>query len=188
MTEPTDAELMLRVQAGDRSAFALLVDRHKDPLVAYLSRMTRCSDRAEELAQRSFVRLYESAERYREQGQLGGYLYRIATNLLRSEERRARRFRLLSVAFGTNGDSGSTLASPQRRLLSDEAKEVVSEALGQLPLRYRAPLVLRELEGLSYREIASALGCREGTVKSRINRGKERLRSLLEPYWSGGRR
>jgi RNA polymerase sigma-70 factor (ECF subfamily) len=63
----------------------------------------------------------------------------------------------------------------------------VEAALGGLPLRYRAPLVLREIEGLSYREIAVALGCREGTVKSRINRARERLKALLEPYWRGSR-
>lgn len=186
MREPTDAELMLRVKAGDRRAFAFLVDRYKDSLVSYLSRMTRCGDRAEELAQDAFVRLYESAPRYREQGQLGGYLFRIATNLLRSEERRARRFRLLSPAFSANGHGvAPPPPSPQRRLLSDEATEIVTDALGRLPVRYRAPIVLREIDGLSYREIAAALGCREGTVKSRINRGKERLRALLEPFWNG---
>ncbi|HVR30386.1 MAG TPA: sigma-70 family RNA polymerase sigma factor, partial [Thermoanaerobaculia bacterium] len=80
---------------------------------------------------------------------------------------------------------GAHEPSPQRRLLSEEATQVVEAALAGLPLRYRAPLVLREIEGLSYREIAVALGCREGTVKSRINRARERLKTLLEPYWRG---
>jgi RNA polymerase sigma-70 factor (ECF subfamily) len=185
--EPTDAELMLRVKAGDRGAFAAVVDRYKDSLVAYLSRMTRNAERAEELAQDAFVRLYESAGSYREQGRLGGYLYRIATNLLLSEERRERRFRLLQPLLGTNGDNGAGPPTPQRCLLGEEATAAVSGALSRLPMRYRAPLVLREIEGLSYREIAAALDCREGTVKSRINRGRERLRTLLEPYWNGER-
>jgi RNA polymerase sigma-70 factor (ECF subfamily) len=75
--------------------------------------------------------------------------------------------------------------SQERRLLSGEATRVVEDALQALPLRYRSPLVLREIEGLSYREIAIALGCREGTVKSRINRARERLKTLLQPYWQG---
>ena len=179
-----DAELMTRVRSGDREAFAQLVDRHKDGLVNYLTGLTRSRDRAEELAQESFLRLYQHSARYREQGQLVPFLFRIATNLLRSEERRSRRWRLLSMKFSSNGhDPGP---SPQARLLEEEVGEQVSRALAELPMKYRSPLVLREMEGWSYREIASALGCGEGTVKSRINRARTRLRHLLSPYWNGG--
>ena len=179
-----DAELMTRVRSGDREAFAQLVDRHKDGLVNYLTSLTRSRDRAEELAQESFLRLYQHSARYREQGQFVPFLFRIATNLLRSEERRARRWRLLSMKFSSNGhDPGPT---PQARLLKKEASEHVTRALAELPLKYRSPLVLREIEGWSYRDIASALGCGEGSVKSRINRGRTRLRHLLGPYWNGG--
>ena len=78
-------------------------------------------------------------------------------------------------------------ANPQEELLRKEAGVRVAEALAGVPLRYRSPLVLREMEGWSYRDIASALNCREGTVKSRVHRGRQRLRRLLEPYWNGGR-
>ena len=98
-----DATLMSRVRLGDREAFGQLVDRHKDGLVNYLTGLTRSRDRAEELAQESFLRLYQSSARYREQGQFVPFLFRIATNLLRSEERRARRFRILSMKFSSNG-------------------------------------------------------------------------------------
>ncbi|MFQ5789495.1 MAG: RNA polymerase sigma factor [Acidobacteriota bacterium] len=179
----SDAELMTRVKSGDREAFGRLVDRHKDPLVNYLSGLTRCRDRAEEVAQEAFLRLLEASPHYREWGQLVPYLYRIATNLLRSEERKARRRHWLSLMFGGNGQYHEV--TPQSRLLSEEATERVSQALAALPLHYRSPLVLREIEGWSYREIAAALGCREGTVKSRINRGREQLRHLLSSYWNG---
>jgi RNA polymerase sigma-70 factor (ECF subfamily) len=184
MNPVSDAELMSRVRSGDRQAFAQLVDRHKNGLVNYLTRLTRSRDRAEELAQESFLRLYQHSARYREQGQLAPFLFRIATNLLRSEERRARRWRLLSFEFSSNGHDPSP--SPQGRLLEEEATEHVGRALAKVPLKYRSPLVLREVEGWSYREIAVALGCREGTVKSRIHRGRTRLRHLLSPYWNGG--
>jgi RNA polymerase sigma-70 factor (ECF subfamily) len=178
-----DAALMVRVQLGDRQAFGDLVGRYENAVVNYLTRLTRDRSRAEELAQEAFLRLYERASRYQERGQLLPYVLRIATNLLRSDERRSRRWRTLQRLVG----STPTPAEPgqERRLLSAEATRVVEEALTALPLRYRSPLVLREIEGLSYREIAVALGCREGTVKSRINRARERLKALLQPYWHG---
>lgn len=178
-----DATLMSRVRSGDREAFGQLVDRHKDGLVNYLTGLTRSRDRAEELSQESFLRLYQSSARYREQGQFVPFLFRIATNLLRSEERRARRFRILSMKFSSNGHDPQP--TPQAELLRTEAGERVAWALAELPLKYRSPIILREIEGWSYREIASALGCQEGTIKSRLNRGRERLRHLLSPYWNG---
>lgn len=180
---------MARAQAGAREAFALLVDRHKDVLVGYLTRLTGQAERAEDLAQEAFLRLYTSAHAYEERGQLRAYLFRIATNLLRSEERRSARWRRLRDLFAhSNGHAEAGLApSQERRLLTAEIGGRVGEAIAGLPLRYRAPLVLREIEGLSYREIGGALGCREGTVKSRIHRARQLLRDRLEPYWIGGR-
>lgn len=181
-----DAELMARVRAGDRGAFAELIDRYKDPLVGYLVRLTGCRARAEEVAQETFLRLYQTASRYREQGRLVAYLYRIATNLVRSEERKARRWQVLSSVFSSNGRGPDP--SPQSQLLRDEVKGQVAKALRALPARYRAVVVLRDIEGWTYQDIAKALGCREGTVKSRINRGRTQMRELLEPYVSGGRK
>src|SRR5690242_12439952 len=91
-----DAELMTCLRSGDREAFAQLVDRHKDAVVGYLARLTGSRDRAEDLAQETFLRLYRAAPGYVERGYLRAFLFRIATNLLRSEERRERRMRLLA--------------------------------------------------------------------------------------------
>lgn len=183
VAQESDASLMLRVKGGDREAFGDLIDRHKHGVVNYLTRLTRDRDRAEELAQEAFLRLYQKSSYYREQGQLLPYLLRIAVNVLRSEERRAKRWRALSGQV--RGETRLPPPTPHREALSNEATRQVDWALSQLPLRYRAPIVLRDIEGLSYREIATALGCREGTIKSRINRGREKLRTLLEPYWRG---
>ncbi len=181
--ESSDSELMARVGAGDHAAFSDLVDRYKNTLVNYLSKMTRSRDRAEELAQDAFVRVYRSAAKYRERGAFSAYLFRIATNVLRSEERRKQRWRGLSTMLQHH--QLTRPASPQRLALSGEASAQVTAALLELPVHYRAPLVLREIEGWAYAEIAAALDCREGTVKSRINRAKARLRELLRPYWEG---
>lgn len=181
--EGADGQLMARVRAGDAAAFEQIVDRYKDPLVGYLARMTNCRDRAEEYAQETFLRLYLNAHRYHERGQLSAYLYRIATNLLRSDERRRRRFRLLEALIPASDRAPEPTA--QGQALHREATEVVAAAIHELPTAFRAPLVLREIDGWSYAEIAQALGCRVGTVKSRINRAKSRLRETLEPYWNG---
>jgi RNA polymerase sigma-70 factor, ECF subfamily len=189
MSEPSDAELMSRTRDGDREAFTQLVDRHKDPLVNYLTRLAGCRTRAEDLAQESFLRLFQRAGDYDERGRLQAFLYRIATNLLRSEERRARRWRLLQpfLAGDLNGNGHRAAWSPAAEtVLARELRERVAAAVVTLPLQFRVPLVLFEIEGWSYADIARQVGCREGTIKSRIHRGKRRLRAQLAPYWNHG--
>jgi RNA polymerase sigma-70 factor, ECF subfamily len=180
---PSDAGLMERTRGGDRDAFADLVDRHKDAVVNYLARLTGDRDRAEDLAQETFLRLWRSAASYVEQGFLRAFLFRIATNLVRSEERRDKRFRLLLPFLGRRDHDEPSAPSG---LLLQELHREVAGALAALPLRYRVPLVLHEIEGWSYGDIARELECREGTVKSRIHRGRQQLRQKLEPYWQGG--
>jgi RNA polymerase sigma-70 factor (ECF subfamily) len=180
---PSDAELMERLRSGDREAFGQLVDRHKDAVVSYLARLTGHRDRAEDLAQETFLRLYRSASGYVERGYLRAFLFRIATNLLRSEERRERRMRLFAPFLAMDREEAPSATSG---LLRAEVQREVAGAIAALPLSYRVPLVLHELEGWSYAAIAAELACREGTVKSRIFRGRERLRRSLEPYWHGG--
>jgi RNA polymerase sigma-70 factor (ECF subfamily) len=178
----SDAELMARVREGDREAFADLVDRHKDAVVTYLARLTACRDRAEDLAQETFLRLFKAAGDYVEQGFLRAFLFRIATNLVRSEERRAQRQRLLAPFLPRAEHAEPAAASG---LLRRELHREIAAALAQLPLRYRVPLVLHEIEGWSYVDIALETGCREGTVKSRVHRGRQQLKKRLEPYWNG---
>ena len=177
----SDADLMVRVSAGDREAFAVLVDRYKDPMVSYLTRLTGNRARAEDLAQESFVRLFRAAPRYSEQGKLIAYLYRIAANLARSEDRRARRWSLLRGRFASAHALGAE--SPQADLLRQELHARVSGAIAALPLVYRVPLVLHEIEGWSYEQVSQVTGAPEGTVKSRINRARQRLKQELAPYW-----
>jgi RNA polymerase sigma-70 factor (ECF subfamily) len=188
MSEPqpwTDADLMARISQGDTQAFGLLVDRYKDAMVNYLTRLTGNRERGEDVAQEAFLRLYQAAPRYREDGRLVGYLYRIATNLVRSDERRRRRFRLVSGMLSGSGPQHQAATGPMR-LLRLEERALLTRALGELPLRYRVPVVLYTVEGWTYEAIAQFLGVREGTVKSRIHRGRERLRARLTPYRNGG--
>lgn len=188
-----DATLMAEVARGDRRAFGEVVERHKDGLVTYLARLTGSRDRADDLAQEAFLRLFHAASsfRYRERGQLAAYLFSIATNLVRSEERRARRWRLLAAAFTAEGRPVPAPA-PSREprgdelLFEAELRGQLGAAVARLPLSLRVPLVLAEVEGWPLKEIARLQGCREGTVKSRLFRARARLRSALAPYLAGG--
>ena len=182
----TDADLMAQLRTGDREAFGELIERHKDALVGYLARLTADRSRAEDLAQETFLRLYRAAPRYREEGNLTAYLYRIATNLLRSEERRARRW--LRLTPHLTAVQPDVPPSPQAETLRRETAEQLATAVAALPLHFRAPLVLYEIEGWSYRAISKALACSEGTVKSRLARARGRLRERLAPFWKSGAR
>jgi RNA polymerase sigma-70 factor (ECF subfamily) len=180
----TDDALMQRVREGDDDAFGEIVDRYKDSLVNYLTHLVRSRDRAEEIAQDAFVRLYRNAANYREQEKLGPYLFRIATNLTVSEARRARRWNLLLPRL--HASTQASIPPPDAGLVTVEIQRQVQAALDKLPLKYRAPLVLFEIEEWSYEEIAVALAVRNGTVKSRISRARDLLRRQLAPWWTGG--
>ena len=189
----TDAELMAAAREGCHRSFGLVVDRYKDPLVNYLTRLSGSHERAEDLAQEAFLRLYQNAHRYDEQGRLKNFLYSIAGNLLRSEERRRRRWRTLlpflappTTSNGFSLDAEDRETQGLQRVLRNEAQHQLQSAVAELPLRFRIPLVLFEIEGWSQPRIAEHLGCRPGTVKSRIHRARLRLKARLEPYWNQG--
>ena len=179
----SDIQLTRDVKAGDDRAFEMIVERHKDGLVNYLTLLTGHRDRGEEYAQDALVRLYQSIHRHGELENLSSYLFSIGTNLVRTDFRRATRWKLL-LPWLTRSEASEE--SPQKAMLQNEVQHQVQAALSSLPLRYRAPLLLREIEGWSYAEIAKSIGCPEGTLKSRIARGRELLRKKLNSYWNGG--
>ncbi len=187
-TRADDAALMAAARAGEREAFATLVERHKDAVVNYLTRLTADRDRAEDLAQETFIRLWR-APRYDEQGKLLPFLFRIATNLVRTEERRARRWRLIAAVLPHAQAAAAARAPAPDPVAAMERLELRGQlvrAIAGLPFAYRVPLVMRDVEDLSYEEIAAALGCPEGTVKSRISRARTLLREQLAPCRAAG--
>ena len=188
----TDHRLLEETKAGDEVAFAELVRRYRNQITNYVYRMTNDYDLAVDLAQETFMRVYAAAERYQTSYAFSTYIYRIATNLAISELRRRKRRRMVSLtSYFHERESPSDScelempdAGPLQdaTFVEDERRAAVARAIATLPEKYRAPLVLRDVEERSYEEIASILRMNEGTVKSRINRARSFLRDKLQAY------
>jgi len=168
----------------DEPAFTAFVEERKGPLVNYLVHMTRSRDRAEEIAQDAFVRFYRTGWQTRTDEQLAPYLFRIATNLAISQLRREKRWQRIMPFLTAREQRSAPPADTD--VLTDEIQRQVAAALEQLPVKFRAPLVLYEIEEWPYEQIARALDCRIGTIKSRISRARALMRRVLEPWWIGG--
>jgi len=168
----------------DDDAFTTFVEKHKDSLVNYLTHVLRSRERAEEVAQDAFVRFYRSAWTSRPDEQLAPYLFRIGTNLSVSLMRREKVWQRLLPSLIAREPRSAPAAD--RPILTQEIQKQVAAALDKLPVKFRAPLVLFEIEEWSYEQIAQTLDCAIGTVKSRISRARALMRRELEPWWIGG--
>lgn len=192
VADPTsDHALLEATRIGDEDAFAELVGRYRNPITSYIYRMTNDYDGAVDLAQETFVRVYRAAERYQTTYAFSTYIYRIATNLAISELRKRKRRKLVSLTGFFQSKDGS---EPQEfnpadsrpladtELVDAERRNAVQRAIGTLPEKYRAPLILRDVDGKSYEEISRILETSEGTVKSRISRARGFLREKMRAY------
>ncbi|MCY4628014.1 MAG: sigma-70 family RNA polymerase sigma factor, partial [Acidobacteria bacterium] len=184
----SDAALMARVQAGDLDAFEPLVQRYERRLFGYFVNLVEDPAAAADLAQETFVRVYRAAGRYQETGKFESWLFRIASNLVRSRQRRPDQ-RRPHLPLEEAPAGARELAATGREARPDEAtwraevRDALQQALPRLPLVFREAVLLRDVEGRSYREIAEMLGVEEGTVKSRAHRGRKHLRELLAPMF-----
>jgi RNA polymerase sigma-70 factor (ECF subfamily) len=187
MQTPTDWQLVEETQNGHTEAFAELVRRHQQHVVHFCWRMVGSRQDAEDLAQESFIRLYGQLGRLRPRAQFTTYLFAIARNTtlnhLRSDKRRGRD-RLLPLTHGNDAPRlvADQRPQPDRSAQLREADDLVQQALQRLSPEHREIVVLREMQGLDYDAIAAVLGCRRGTVKSRLSRAREQLRADLAPH------
>jgi RNA polymerase sigma-70 factor (ECF subfamily) len=189
-----DASLVARVSSGDGRAFEELVARHQRAVTGYLVGLLGDRDEALDGAQEVFIRLYTRAEKYHPSGSFRAWLFRIATNVaidaIRSRRRRffgwSRKQKSPAESARPLTDDLSALPDPRSGaldvMMDAERADVVQRAVQTLPARYRAALVLRDLQDMSYEEVAQALGVRVGTVKSRVNRARNLLREKLASY------
>lgn len=192
LADPTsDHALLEATRTGDEDAFAELVGRYRNQITSYIYRMTNDYDGAVDLAQETFVRLYRAVDRYQTSHAFSTYLYRIATNLAISELRKRKRRRLVSLTGfflpSDRGESSEFDPADERplqdtALVADERRIAIQRAISTLPEKYRAPLILRDVEGKSYEEISRILQTSEGTVKSRISRARDFLREKMRAY------
>ena len=187
----TDLSLVERCRANDEAAFREIVSRYKVKVHHYIYRMTGSSEDAEDLTQEVFVRLYTSLGTFRGQSSLNTWLFRIAGNLCIDRFRRSKgRAPAYSLDEPASGDDSVTREvadqtwEPHRMLENSEMADQIQLALGRLPEKLRTALVLHDLEGLSYEEIAQIAGCPLGTVKSRLFNARMQMRGLLAPYLS----
>lgn len=189
----SDAELMLRVQRGDRLAFELLVDKYKQPVMNLVFRMVRDATEAEDLAQNVFVQVFKSAGRYRVTAKFSTWLFTIARNLSLNEIRRRSRHPAHSLDQLQEGEEGQGLqvpdqsqVAPHELALRTELAACVRMALADLPENQRTAIALFQEQQMPYEEIARVLGCSLSATKSLIHRGRETLKLRLKPYLKNG--
>ena len=188
----TDEELLAQSLDGDLSAFEVIVNRYKDRLYNFVLRFVKDQQTAEDIVQDTFLRAYRNRESFQAVAKFSTWIYTIAGNLAKSELRRRKRWRFLSIGV-QNEDTGATFELPDTSATPDSNTETmlaesrIQEAISRLPDRYREAVILRDIEGLDYDEISQIIGCPLGTVKSRINRGRlrlqEELSDLADAFW-----
>lgn len=186
-TDETDQQLVQRVQAGEKAAFNLLVLKYQHRVLKLVSRFISDAAEAEDVAQEAFLKAYRALGSFRGDSAFYTWLYRIAINTAKNALVSARRRPVdfdLDLQDPDQYDRHARLKesdTPERVLLTEEIRQVVERAMEQLPEDLRTAIVLRELEGLSYEEIAEAMDCPVGTVRSRIFRAREAIDKKLKP-------
>ena len=183
--ESEEANLLVRSRAGDTAAFGRLVELYADRVVTVCARMVRDRGVAEDLAQEAFVKAWQSLAGFDGRSTFYTWLYRIAVNLCLSERRRPRRV-VGAIDDGVMGRAESAVARPDEAAEMREEHGLILTALAELDEEHRAVVVLRDIEGLDYGEIAGILGVARGTVKSRLHRGRMALRERLRVQGSEG--
>ena len=185
-----DVEFIERLKRGEAAAFETLIAEHSGEIYGLLFRLTENSEEARDLTQETFLRAFQNIDRFRGEADLRTWIYRIAINQARNRWRwwrRRRRDATVSLD-ATQGKSSQTLLetlaetteNPEQRTLTREREVALRTALRKLSRAYRETVVLRDIEGFSYEEIAATLGINVGTVKSRLARGRQELRQRLE--------
>lgn len=185
--QETDQQLVARVQKGDRRAFDLLVIKYQHRILALVNRFVSDYSEAQDVTQEAFVKAYRALPNFRGDSQFYTWMYRIAVNTAKnylvSRKRRTptRDIDIENAEFFTDESSMQDISSPDALLQRDQLKKVVFDAIDELPDELRRAITLRELEGLSYEDIADVMDCPIGTVRSRIFRAREAIERKMQP-------
>ena len=188
--EMTDEQLFQRYTDGDAEVFRVLVDRYEPRIQGFLRKRLNDEERVQDLTQDTFLRIHRARESYDPSRKFSTWIHTIANNLLKNEFRnRSRRretiFSDLRPESSNNGapsrpvEFESRGADPEQNTYRSELREAIDSAIAHMDEHHRVPFVMREVEDLSYEEIAEAIGIPVGTVKSRLNRARNAFRTLL---------
>jgi len=187
-----DLELVRRVQRGESAAFDVLVRRHQHRIVSLVGRYIADWSECQDVAQDTFIRAYRAINSFRGDAQFSTWLHRIAVNTAKNHLAASNRRPPtddIEIGDAEHFDAGSRLRdtdTPERQLMRQELENTVMKAVSALPEELRLAISLREVEGLSYEEIAQKMGCPIGTVRSRIFRAREAIDTGLRPLLDTG--
>ncbi|CAA9892301.1 RNA polymerase, sigma 24 (sigma E) factor [Candidatus Methylobacter favarea] len=186
-SEQLDEELVLRVQQGDKSAYDLLVIKYQHKIIQLVNRYVKDPSEAQDVAQEAFIKAYRALGNFRGDSAFYTWLYRIAINTAKnylvSRTRRSSDYQvdIQDAEQIENAPQLQGMDSPERLLLNQEIVETIKTVIDKLPEEMRIAIMLREFEGMSYEEIAQAMDCPVGTVRSRIFRAREAIDNKLNP-------
>lgn len=182
--ELSDAEILAEVAAGDIDAYGKIVGRYRGRLYNFVFRFVSDKETAEDIVQETFLRAFRKRKEYRAIANFSTWLFTIAGNLAKSELRRRKRWRLFSLHRDDESDTGMELPDetfrPDKVAESSLADDQIQDAIASLPENYRQVILLRDVEGMAYQEIAEIVDCPVGTVKSRVNRARLKLQQKLK--------
>lgn len=191
-SEQLDEDLVLRVQQGDKSAYDFLVIKYQHKIIQLVNRYVKDTSEAQDVAQESFIKAYRALGSFRGDSAFYTWLYRIAINTAKnylvSRSRRSAGYQIdiQDAEVFENAPQLQGLETPERQLLNQEIIDTIRLAIDTLPEEMRTAIMLREFDGLSYEEIAFAMDCPVGTVRSRIFRAREAIDNKLNPLLEQG--
>ncbi|MFP4251118.1 MAG: RNA polymerase sigma factor RpoE [Guyparkeria sp.] len=193
--EENDKALVARARKGDRRAFDLLVLKYQHRVQRLIARYIRDNEQVLDLSQETFVKAYRALDRFRGDSAFYTWIYRIAVNTAKNQlASDARGGYMVSLNSGGSDESDEPMIEPEALrdggtpdalAATEQLKVAIDRAIGELPEDLRTALTLREMEGLSYEEIASVMDCPIGTVRSRIFRAREAIEQSIEPFKGG---
>ncbi len=179
-----DNVLIERFLSGDEEGFEMLVKRYQDRVINIIYSLTGEARDADDIAQEIFIKVYRNLPTFNKKAGFSTWLYRICVNTTYNYLKKEKRYLPLDYIQESDVFKKGSLDN----LESKERQELIKEAIERLPFRFRTVIVLKEIEGLSYKDIAKTLGCRIGTVESRLFRARDMLRKILSPALKEGTR
>ncbi len=171
-----DYSIIRQFVDGDKSAFQILVKRHKEKVRNIIYITMNNSALVDDIAQDVFITVYRNLKHFRFESQFTTWLYRITVNRCKDYLRKMNVRKIFSPI-----EEGSEISEYPAPIESNDISRIVMDAISKLPVKLRMPLILKDIEGFSYQEISETLNCEMGTVKSRIFRGREKLKEILQP-------